>query len=221
MVNVDDAYEIGESGLAVTDNDGNVLFYLASGSGSPVGSAAPDATVYIRSSDNTIWRKVGPAASDWRQLSAEDILAQDTSQDPVVQSNIQDLLTQLLAGDTPAVSQTSVFGDGGNTSQNSYLPNEGVSSNIVGFPIGLANASIRSIFLGNDNVRTGNVLIQERSPFGTGSFQTIHTFSLNNQSFKTETGLNVPVTQNAEIAVFTEISLKNVKVVVNVNGDSA
>ena len=65
------------------------------------------------------------------------------------------------------------------------------------------------------------MLIQERFPAGTGTWTTIYTLTLTNQSYKNQTGLDVSVTQNAEIAVFTEESLKNVKVVVNINGDSA
>jgi len=216
-INIDKAHEFDEDGFAISDDDGNVLFYVTTGSGAPSGPA-PINTWYFRQDTNVIYYKFGALDTDWRQLRAADITAVDQDLQTV---DLQFLLDNFAGGGGTGVSQTQIFGDGGNTSQNSYLPNQGVQSNIVGVPVGITNATIRNIFIGNENTRTGNILVQERFPAGTGTFTTIYTATLNNQAFNKIGNLNVSVTTDAEIAIFTEISLKNAKVVLNINGDSA
>lgn len=153
------------------------------------------------------------------QLHASNVSA--TPFGSLISDNVEGQLQEAGSGGGSGVSQTCVYGSGGNTSQNSYLPNESVPSNVVGVPIGITNAKIKNFFLGNENVRTGNVLVQERFPAGIGAWTTIYTASLNNESFKSITGLDVAITANAELAIFTEVSLKNCKIVLNINGDSA
>ena len=220
-INSDDAFDVNENGVAITDDNGNVVGYFAVGTGDPTGTTAPQNTWYFRQDGQKIWYNFSGDPSDWRQIHAEDIIATDNTQAPPVQNTLQAVLDSLTGGDTPAVSQTLIFGDGGNTSQNSWLPNQGVVSSVVGIPVGLTNPKIRSVFLGNQNIRTGNVIIRERSPAGTGTFTDVYTLALSSQSFANVTGLDVAITQNAEVGVFTEVSLKNCKIVVNINGDSA
>lgn len=217
-INLDNSFQTTEDGFSQIDNDGLAKFYLTSGTGDPSGSPAPQNTWYLREDTQTLYYKFGALNTDWRQLRANDITALDADFLP---SNIQSVLDSLLSGDTPSVSQTLIFGGGGNTSQNSWLTNQGVPSNTVGVPVGLTNPKIRSIFLGNENIKTGNVRVRQRFPAGTGSFTNVYTLALSNQSFANVTGLDVSVTSGAEIGIFTEVSLKNVKVVVNINGDSA
>ena len=212
-INIDKAYEISEDGFAFSDDNGAVLFYIATGSGDPTGSSAPINTWYFRQDTRIMYYKYGSGNNEWRQLCADDIMATDNTQDPAVLSTVQGILDNFGAGNTPAVSQTLIFGDGGNKSSNSYLTNQEVPSNVIGVPVGLANATIRSVFLNNQNTRTGDVEI-----YANGSL--IYTLTLSSESSKTVTGLSVPVTQNAEISVRTRVSLKNPKVVININGDS-
>lgn len=211
-----DSFE-ADNGFLVVDGP-----FITGGPSSPVGSVSAIAgDLYIQNTGSKpiIWQCTGATVNDWKQLQANDLPANDQFGSP--DGTIQDQLDNVAGGGGTGVAQTLIYGNGGNTAQNNYLQNNGVPSNVVGVPVGLSNATIRSVFLGNENIRTGNVLIQQRFPAGTGTWTTIHTFTLSNESYKNQTGLTVPVTQNAEIACFTEVSLKNVKVVVNVNGDSA
>ena len=73
-INVDEAQGFEEFGWRATDDDGNVLFYLTFGTGSPVGQAAPVPTVYVQIEDASIWRKFGPTVNDWNQVAAGDDL---------------------------------------------------------------------------------------------------------------------------------------------------
>lgn len=216
-INVDKAFDIDENGVGLRDDNGNYIFYVTSGSGAPSGSA-PVNSWYFRQDTRTIYYKFGALDTDWRQIEANDIIAYDQLMNP---QTIQYLLDQVSGGGGSGVSQTAIFGNGGNTSQNSYLPNEGVPSNIVGVPVGLTNPTLRSIYLGNENSKTGDVYIQQRFPAQTGTWTTIYTLNLNNQSYKNEKGLSVILTTDAELAVFTTVSLKNAKIVLNTNGDSA
>lgn len=210
-IDSDNSFQTTEDGFAQVDNDGLVKFYLTSGTGDPAGSPAPQNTWYLREDTQTLYYKFGALDSEWRQMRANDITALGANSLP---SDVQTVLDSLLSGDTPSVSQTIVFGDGGNKSANSYLTNQEVPSNIVGVPVGLGNAKLRSFFLDNQNVRTGNVFVQEDGV-------TVYTAVLSNQSKIVITGLDVSITQGAEISVQTGVSLKNCKVVLNINGDSA
>lgn len=72
-INFDDSFEVGAAGVSITDNAGNVLAYIAGGSGSPVGTAAPINTWYFRTDNNLIYYKFGSGNNDWRQIRANDI----------------------------------------------------------------------------------------------------------------------------------------------------
>jgi len=63
------AFEVDENGIIYRDDDGNVLFYLVRGSGSPLGQQAPVPTVFINENCD-IWRKVGPTVNDWVQVDS-------------------------------------------------------------------------------------------------------------------------------------------------------
>jgi len=218
-INIDKANEFDENGIAITDfRTGQVLFYLTTGNSDPSGSDAPENTWFFRLDTKKLYYKYGPLNTDWRQLRAADLVALNQQ---AQSTTIQALLDEIAGGGGTGVAQTLVYGDGGNTSQNSWLPNQGVPSNVVGVPVGLANAKLRSVFLGNKKTKTGNIIIRERSPAITGSWVDLYTLSLSSQKTANITGLDIAVTQNAEVGVFTQVSLKNVKVVVNVNGDSA
>lgn len=217
-IDLNKSFEVNQYGVALVDDNGSTVCYITSGSGAPTNITAPINTFYIDSSTQKIHYKYGSADTAWRQLRAEDIAATDPN---LLPTTVAAELTRIGQGGGTGVAQTLIYGGGGNTAQNSYLSNNNVPSNVVGVPVGLSNAKIRSVFLGNENIKTGNILIQQRTPAGTGTWTTIYTLALSNQSYKTVTGLNITVTTGAEVAVFTGVSLKNVKVVVNVNGDSS
>ncbi len=67
-INVNEAHGLEEFGVVFTDDDGNVQLYITSGSGSPVGQAAPVPTLYINKTDQQMWRKTGPANNEWTRL---------------------------------------------------------------------------------------------------------------------------------------------------------
>ena len=218
-ISVETAHEVIGDGIVFTDpNTKQRVLYLTQGSASPMGSPAPINTWYFRTGANhTLWYKYGSGDNDWRQVHASEITAFDTSllpNDNGYNSTVQAILTKLLAGDTPAVSQTMIFGDGGNSTSGSYLPNQGVPSNVVGVPVGLSEAALRSFFLDNENTRTGNVFVEADGV-------VVYTAALNNQSKIIVTGLNIPIATNSEVSVRLGVSLKNAKVVLNINGDAA
>ena len=78
-INVDNAFDIDQDGLAVRDNDGNILYYLCAGSGLPDGNAAPQNTFYFNQDTQLIHYKYGAGNNDWRQLRADDIAFDDTN----------------------------------------------------------------------------------------------------------------------------------------------
>jgi hypothetical protein len=78
-INIDDSFDIRNEGIAYRDNDGNALFYLATGSGDPTGSPAPVNTFYIDQATQLLYYKFGALDSEWRQLRALDIDFDDTS----------------------------------------------------------------------------------------------------------------------------------------------
>lgn len=59
-LNESKAFEINEDGLVISDSNGAVQTYITSGSGSPVGQAAPLNTFYIDIDSNELWIKCGP-----------------------------------------------------------------------------------------------------------------------------------------------------------------
>ena len=66
-INVDKAFEVGENGFAVSDDDGNIIYYQTGGSGPPYGQQAPEGTRYIDFTNNVRYRKrgAGTGVDDW------------------------------------------------------------------------------------------------------------------------------------------------------------
>lgn len=73
MIDVSKAFEVNEEGFAVTNSDGDTLFYIATGTGAPTGNAAPVNTFYFDQSTQLIYYKFGAGNNDWRQLRAQDV----------------------------------------------------------------------------------------------------------------------------------------------------
>lgn len=65
MIDASEAEGIGSKGLALKDDDGNVVLYATSGDGSPVGTEAPVNTWYFRRDTKTLYVKDGDGDSDW------------------------------------------------------------------------------------------------------------------------------------------------------------
>jgi hypothetical protein len=72
-IDITEASKVDERGIALTDNDDNVILYLTSGTGDPTGSSAPSNTWYFRQDTQTLWYKFGATDADWRQVRAQDI----------------------------------------------------------------------------------------------------------------------------------------------------
>jgi len=69
-INVEEALNLEEFGVASCDEDGNVLFYITSGVGDPTGNAAPVPTLYLDQTNADIWRKFGANDNDWALVEA-------------------------------------------------------------------------------------------------------------------------------------------------------
>lgn len=67
-INLENAFETSEDGYLVRDNDGNVLFYITFGTGSPVGTQAPVRTIYV-DENSKLWRKFGAGVNDWSKIT--------------------------------------------------------------------------------------------------------------------------------------------------------
>jgi len=67
-INAEEAYGLEPFGVAFKDDDGNVLYYLTGGSGSPVGTDSPIATLYIDQDSGSVWRKFALGATNWSKL---------------------------------------------------------------------------------------------------------------------------------------------------------
>ena len=72
-INAEKAFDIDQDGLAIRDEDGNVLFYLAAGLGSPFGFQAPIGTEYMDQSTLFVFRKFGPLVTDWVRIAFNPI----------------------------------------------------------------------------------------------------------------------------------------------------
>lgn len=70
-INSEEAFGVEEFGIKFEDNDGNIVFYLTGGTGSPAGQQAPVPTIYV-SNVGEIWKKIGPTATEWVLLKTID-----------------------------------------------------------------------------------------------------------------------------------------------------
>ena len=66
-IDINKAFEVSGNGLAITDSNDNVLLYLTSGTGSPVGQQAPVPTLYVDET-GSIWKKIGATVNDWEEI---------------------------------------------------------------------------------------------------------------------------------------------------------
>ena len=98
-INVDDAHELSENGLAFSDDNGNVKAYITSDNGSPVGSAAPVNSWYFQQDAQLLWYKFGAGNNDWRQIRANDIAFLATT--GISQNNVYDAILNHIARHNP------------------------------------------------------------------------------------------------------------------------
>lgn len=100
MIDVSKAHEISKEGLAISDENGNVIAYLATGTGDPTGSAAPINTWFLRQDTQTLFYKFGSGNNDWRQIRAADIQATVAAGTPPG-ANVQERLDNIAAEFVP------------------------------------------------------------------------------------------------------------------------
>jgi len=98
-INVDKAFDTDQDGYAIRDNDGNVLFYLCTGTGDPSGSAAPINTWYFDQANQLIYYKFGAGNNDWRQIRAQDIAFLATT--GITQNNVYDAILNHITRHNP------------------------------------------------------------------------------------------------------------------------
>lgn len=63
-INISDSFDISKEGLAILNEDAELLFYLAAGSGEPTGTVS-EKTFYYDTDSNLFWRSFGGAAEEW------------------------------------------------------------------------------------------------------------------------------------------------------------
>lgn len=112
-VNLNDALEIAEDGLAFTNNDGQASFYLTSGTGDPTGLSAPVNTWYFRTDNNLLYYKFGIGLNDWRQIRGLDIASIAAANTPPG-ATVQDRLDNIEAQFVPTPNVTSGTPPGSN-----------------------------------------------------------------------------------------------------------
>jgi len=99
MFNKDRALEIPEGLIINQDDSGDLIEgpFITGGPSSPIGNDLPVSTFYIQNSaqGTLIWKKFGTGVSDWRQLSAQDLLFDDSNSNQLTASNIQTALQSL------------------------------------------------------------------------------------------------------------------------------
>ena len=83
--NFESAFDLDEDGAVIRDQDGNLQFYLAAGSLSPLGQSAPINTLYVQGALDKLWRKIGPNDHDWLLVRAFNPVVIDDFQ--IVPSN--------------------------------------------------------------------------------------------------------------------------------------
>ena len=94
-INLDDAFEIDEEGMALVDNDGNAIGYFTSIAGDPTGSSAPLNTWVFRQDTQTIYYKFGAGDNDWRQVRADDIAFDDSLAENLAATNLKQAVDSL------------------------------------------------------------------------------------------------------------------------------
>jgi hypothetical protein len=143
---------------------------------------------------------------------AKSVPYDDTIQAPLSGTyNVQDILDWLKNRVATSASPGFTWGRSGNVNQNTWLLNDSVPSNLSGRICFLQSASIRNVFIANEDATAG-IIIEVYTHDGDennltllGSVTTIaarsHTFSV-----------NYPVAQNKQIALKisnTSVNAKN------------
>ena len=94
-INETEAFGLEPFGVVGKDDNGNVIWYLTGGSGSPVGTQAPLSTIYSDSTNGKVYIKSGANSDDWQLIgdsfanaadfenAFDDTLSQTTSNDYV------------------------------------------------------------------------------------------------------------------------------------------
>ena len=85
-INSDKAFNVGENGLLISDDNGNAALYLAAGIGSPIGNQSGTPTLYVDELGQ-IWRKTGPLATDWALFTGSSF-----NEDDILTDNFFDVL---------------------------------------------------------------------------------------------------------------------------------
>jgi hypothetical protein len=92
-INIDGAFEVGQDGIAISDENGNVIYYTTTGVGVPTGTSAPINTFYVDQNTQLIYYKFGAGNNDWRQIRAQDIAFDNSVADyPGSPTNLQQAL---------------------------------------------------------------------------------------------------------------------------------
>ena len=90
-INNDEAFDIDDNGITLRNNEGDVVMYLTSGSGSPVGSQAPVNTWFFRQDTQIFYKKFASGINDWRPYDGTDLPFSDPE---FTSTNINDALIE-------------------------------------------------------------------------------------------------------------------------------
>lgn len=66
-IDLDKAHVIDKEGLAISDDDGELLFYITSGEGVPYGTVS-NQTLYFDKTSKSFWRSFGGDNREWTCL---------------------------------------------------------------------------------------------------------------------------------------------------------
>lgn len=94
-VNSEKSFDVRKEGIGIRDDDGNVILYLCSGTGDPVGTPAPVNTWYFRIDTQILYYKFGVSDTNWRQARAADFTYDPSTANGIVDVSIQNAITSL------------------------------------------------------------------------------------------------------------------------------
>jgi len=134
-----------------------------------------------------------------------------------VQGAIEELSTKVATSASPGFS----WGRSGNISANTWLRNEGVSSNRSGRAVTFNNANIVRIYISTENLNTYTLTIYEHEG-DSANLTILTTISVTSSKVGDSGTISVPVTTGRQLAVrLTGGSAKNVVVGKNLSGSNS
>jgi len=139
----------------------------------------------------------------------------DNATSELKSSDVQGAIDELSTLSSSTASPGYGFGRSGITYFGSYLLNESVPSNVTGRSVYLASAQITDISIGNEDVSTFSILIEEHDGVTFTTLITVNVVAARTAAFS----VGVPVTTGKMLAVKIQTgSAKNPVVILQLRG---